>query len=352
VNSTLPASLIEFKGALEDAVRRDLGRSRARRTTALRSALAAAAVAAVALGALSLASRHPGGGSVVDRAAAAIARSPGTILHVDMHGSQTNGDGSIIRWRDESWEQQSPPYDGRKIQTAPNGATVETATKGGQDEVYDAARDTIYIAPRVNEKPYAMDHYDLKPGPRPGTALLRMGDVKAGRIVSTAVITTAQAKGLRTGTYVIGLKISSKSPRRWTVTVMPTPSVPKPSPSSDDASEADPTSSGFRGQILALLRSGEARVVGKRTIDGQDAIEIASADGHTTYYVDPGTYRPLELDTRGTNGGTALHFRTYETLDLGANRTLLSLTARHPDARIDRDPADYNAAQERLFPNG
>jgi hypothetical protein len=47
-----------------------------------------------------------------------------------MHGSQTNGDGSIISWRDESWEQQSPPYDGRKIQTAPNGSTVETATEG------------------------------------------------------------------------------------------------------------------------------------------------------------------------------------------------------------------------------
>ena len=123
-------------------------------------------------------------------------------------------------------------------------------------------------------------------------------------------------------------------------------------PASDDSSTADPGSGDFRRQILALLRSGEARVVGHRAIDGQDTIEIASADGHMTYYVDPETYRPVELDTRGTDGGTALRFRTYETLDSDANSDLLSLEAQHPGARIDRDPAHFNAAQERLFPHG
>jgi hypothetical protein len=180
-----------------------------------------------------------------------------------------------------------------------------------------------------------------------------MGDVRHDHIVATAVITTAQAEGLRKGTDVIVWKVGPHKVMAPTLGVVPASSLPKPPPAKDDAPpDADPTGSGFRGQILALLRSGEARVVGHRTIDGQDAIEIASADGHTTYYVSPGTYRPIELDTRGTDGGTALRFRTYETLDLGANRSLLSLTARHPGARIDRDPADYQAAQERLFPNG
>jgi hypothetical protein len=356
VNSKLPACLIDYRDALEDAIRRDLARQRAlrRRGLVLRSALAAAVVAAAALGAVSIVSRQGAGASVVDRAAAAVAPSPGTILHVDMLGYQNNGDGSGITWRDESWYQQSPPYDGRKIQTAPDGSVVETATADGRDEVYDSARNTIYVAPRVTATPKELNSYVIKPGPRPGTAVLqipgRAAQAKGTRVFASAVITTAQAKALRKGTDVIAWKLGNGVPP--VIAVGPRSSLPKPSPSSDDSSSADLSSSGSRGQILALLRSGEAHVVGHRTIDGQDTIEIASADGHTTYYADPGSYRPVELRTRGTDGGTVLRYRTYETLELDANRSLLSLTAQHPDAQIDRDPAHYEAAQERLFPHG
>lgn len=350
MNSALPVSLIEYRDALEDAVRRDLGRRRIqrRRGLALGLGVAAAVVAAAALGALSLVSRHAAGASVVDRAAAAIAPSPGTILHVDLLGSQTNGDGSVITWRDESWEQQSPPYDRRQVETSPDGRVTESAGSNAADEVYDPARNTIYVDSHADEKSGAMDAWDLKPGPRPGTALLRMGDVKGGRIAETAIITTAQAKALRKGTSVIALGIR-KGDAKFSLTVISAPQRPKAPPSPPTA---DATSSGFRGEILALLRSGDARVVGHETIAGQDTIAIASADGHTTYFVDPGTSRPVELRTRGTDGGTALRFRTYETLSLGANRGLLSLAAQHPDARVDRDPADYRAAEARLFPNG
>jgi hypothetical protein len=357
VNSTLPAGLIAYRDALEEAISRDL-RRRPRRKLALRSTLAAAAVAAIALGALSLVTRHEGG-SVVDRAAAAIARSPGTILHVDMLGSQTNGDGSVVHWRFESWQQQSPPYDAREIQTAPDGSIVEQATVNRRDEVYDAARNTIYVSePETTATPEELNSYDIEPGPSPGTAVLRMpGRValkKGAHVFATVVITTKQAKGLRNGTYVIGFKLSKRNgAAKPTLAVIPASRVPKPPPSSKhDSPDVDPTSSGFRGQILALLRSGDARVVGHRTIDGQDTISIASADGHTTYYVDAGTFRPVELDTRGTDGGTALRFRSYETLNLDRNRSLLSLTARHPDAKVDRSQADHQAADERLFPRG
>jgi hypothetical protein len=352
VNSTLPAGLIAYREALEEAIGRDL-RRRPKRKLALRSALTAAAVAAIALGALSLVSRH-GSASVVDRAAAAIAGSPGTILHVHMVGSQTNGDGSVVTWSEESWEQQSPPHDGREVQTSPDGSTVESASAGRRDEVYDPVRNTIYVSePESTATPAELNSYDIRPGPRPGTAILSMpgnaARAKGARLFATAVITTRQAQALRAGTGVIGFKRSKRdSAAKPTLTVMPKPPVS----SKDDSSTADPTSAGFRGQILALLRSGEARVVGHRTIDGADTIAIASADGRTTYYVDPDTYRPVELDTRGTDGGTALRFRTYETLDLAANRSLLSLTARHPDAKVDRNQADYRAAEERLFPRG
>jgi hypothetical protein len=355
VNGTLPTSLIDYREALEHAVRRDLGRSpaRRRRGLVLRWALAAAVVAAGALGALSIISRDGAGASVVDRAAAAVAPSPGTILHVDMHGFQDNGDGSTITWRDESWQQQGPPHNGRQIETAPDGSVVETATADGREEVYDSARNTIYVsAPESTAMPAELNSYDIEPGPKPGTAILRVPGRAAqakGAHVETAVITTKQAKGLKDGTQVIAFKVSRKS-KTMSLTVIPASTVPKPPPSSDDSSTADPGSGDFRSQILALLRSGEARVIGHRTIDGQDTIEIASADRHTTYYVDPGTYKPVELRTRGTDGGTALRFRSYETLDADANWSLLSLAAQHPDARVDRDPAHYQAAEARLFP--
>ena len=346
MNSALPASLADYRGALENAIGRDVVRRR-RRKVVVRWALVGAAVAAAALGALSVLSRHAAGASVVDRAAAAVAPSPGTILHVDMLGSQTNGDGTVMTWRDESWQQESPPYARRQVETTPDGSVTESCSSNTADEVYDPARNTIYVNAHAAEQPYSMDKWDIKPGPRPGTELLRVGDVAHGRIVSTAVITTAQAKALRTGKDAIAFRVSKDHPKP-SVTVIAAPKVPKAPP----APTADPTASGFRGQILALLRSGDARVVGHETIDGQETIAIASADEHTTYYVDPGSYRPVELRTRGTDGGTALRFRTYETLALDANRGLLSLAAQHPDARVDRDPAAYQAAEERLFPKG
>jgi hypothetical protein len=162
------------------------------------------------------------------------------------------------------------------------------------------------------------------------------------------VITTAQAKALRKHKEAIAYKFQ-KGVAGFSVTVIAMPKRPK---APRETATADPTSGGFRDQILALLRSGDARVVGHETVDGQDTIAIASADGHTTYYVDPGSYRPVELRTRGTDGGTALRFRTYESLPLGENRDLLSLAAQHPAAQVDRDPSDYKAAEERLFPNG
>jgi len=357
VNTAVPTCLIDYREALEDAARRDLGRFRARRRRGLvaRSALAAALVGGAALGALSLVSRDTGA-SVVERAAAAVALTPGTILHVDMLGSQTNGDGSVITWRHESWQQQSPPYDGRDVQTAPDGSIAETASADGRDEVYDPARNTIYVAQRETATPDELNSYDLDPGPRPGTVLLRMpgrvARAKGAHVFATAVITKKQAQALREGSDVIGIKLSKRgSTAKPTITLLPAPKSARPAPSRD-ASNADPTSSEFRDQILALLRSGGARVVGHATVDGQDTIEIASADGHTTYFVDPDSYRPVELRTRGTDGGTALRFRTYETIDSDANASLLSLAAQHRGARIDRAPAHYRAAEARLFPHG
>jgi hypothetical protein len=48
-----------------------------------------------------------------------------------------------------------------------------------------------------------------------------------------------------------------------------------------------------------------------------------------------------------------LSFRAYEELTrTAANKALLNLAAQRPTAQVNRDPADYRAAQSRLFPHG
>ena len=115
----------------------------------------------------------------------------------------------------------------------------------------------------------------------------------------------------------------------------------------------DPDTASFREQIQNLLRACGAHLVGHATVGGRDTLEIRAQDGHTTYYVDPDTYAPVELDTTGTDGGVNLRFTSWEVLpDGGANAALLSLAGQHPSATVDSDRADYRAAEQRLFPNG
>lgn len=343
----LPTSLVGYRQALEEAVRRDLsaGRRGRRRGLAVRAVLAAAVLAGVTLGALSIVSRPT---SVVQRAAAAIARSPGTILHVDMVGSQTGPTkGSIITWRDESWEQESPPFARRQVETAPDGSVGESGSTNDSEQLYDPKTNTIYVSHHSPETAHRPT-FKLVRGPRPGTFVLRMQPAPYN--AKPLVITARQAKAFREKTLVLAYRIVKKN---GVVTaaaaLMPAPKTRPPEPSTPDP---DPSSGDFRDQIRALLNSGGAHVAGHRTIDGRDVIEIDSADGHTTYYVDPGSYAPVELRTRGTDGWSELRFRTYERLELEGNGNLLSLEAQHPTARVDRSRSDYSAALERVFPNG
>jgi hypothetical protein len=318
----------------------------------VRLALAGAAATALALGLVSAvydrapwAVRPASAESIVRHAAAALGGTPGTILHVDMTGTEWDPERTVT-WRDESWQLESAPYGRRQIETGPDGSTVESGSGPDGDQVYDAARNTIYIGPSTTKQAPPKPH--LEHGPRPGTYTLRLGKVPP------LVISAKQAKALRRGTLHIGLRISKQGGGLVpALTLIPASRLyHDPNPSDDSGSSADPWSPAFRDQILALLKSGGARVDGHRTIDGRDTIEISSADGHTIYYVDPDSYEPVELDTTGTDGGTALRFRTYETLPAEGNRGLLDLTAQHPSATVDRNASDWRAAQARLFPHG
>jgi hypothetical protein len=108
----------------------------------------------------------------------------------------------------------------------------------------------------------------------------------------------------------------------------------------------------FRDEILALLRSGKASEHGRETVEGRDAIRIVSPGGVTTYLVDAQTYDPIRLVTRKGATSVTLEFETYEQLPASGNESLLSLTAQHPDARVDESPDAYRQAQARLYPHG
>ncbi|MGH2872786.1 MAG: hypothetical protein ACRDL5_10060, partial [Solirubrobacteraceae bacterium] len=89
------------------------------------------------------------------------------------------------------------------------------------------------------------------------------------------------------------------------------------------------------------------------SIHNEPAIKISSKNGQQVYYVTPGSYQPIELDTTGQGGSSTLRFTVYQELT-GAQATAaqLSLTAEHPNAKVDHSTADYQAAENRLFPNG
>lgn len=344
--STLPDSLVSYRQLLEDAVRHDLARGRGRRRRKVaRLAFAVAATAALALGLASVFSGPASAQSILRHAAAAVAATPGTILHIDITATQDNGDGSTVTWHEQSWQLESPPYSRRQIETA-DGSTVESGNDAAGDEVYDAARNTVYVYPRSQETPAQANEPHLARGPKPGTYTLRVG--KASRVISAE-----QARAFRKGTLVVGFRVGADGQVSESFVLMKAPKGYHRSKSSDHSdSSPDPDSPEFRSQILALLNSGGARVVGHKTIDGRDTIQIDSADGHTSYYVDPDSYDPVELDTRGNGGGVALRFNTYETLSADGNANLLDVTAQHPNATIDRSASDYIAAQKRLFPHG
>jgi hypothetical protein len=358
--SIVPASLINYRQLLEDAIRHDLAATPARRRrTVVRLALAGAAASALALGLVSAVSNHApwavgraSAGSVVRHAAAAVAQTPGTILHVVMTGRQWDPKHQehTITWRDESWQLESAPYGRRQTETGPDGSTVESASGPDGDQVYDSAANTIYIGPRPDtETPAQLNTPHLQRGPRPGTYILRIGKV------ASLVISAKQVKALRRGTLVIAWRFDKQTGKAGArLALIPASSLPATPPDSSDDSDssADPWSPAFRDEILALLKSGGARVGGHRTIDGRDTIGISSTDGHTTYYVDADSYEPVELDTTGTSGGTALRFRTYEALPAEGNSGLLDLRAQHPNATVDRNASDWRAAQARLFPHG
>src|SRR5207247_1609667 len=98
--------------------------------------------------------------------------------------------------------------------------------------------------------------FELKPGPRPGTYVLRLPAPALN--VKAIIISAKQARALRDGTDSLAFKLRKRGGAA-ALTLIPTPSLPSISDQgSSDSSDPDPDSAAFRDQILALLDSGAA----------------------------------------------------------------------------------------------
>jgi hypothetical protein len=349
----LPPSLERFQGQLEAAARRDVRRSSRLRPALIRvTAVCVTAAAAVAvLSAVGVFGTN--GPSLVDQAAAALAPKHGSVLHMNMLGSQNNGDGTTVSWSDESWQAGTAPYDRRQIETSPEGTRVETAMVDGVTQVYDPSTDTIYVDTQAKPPTTEAAASPSARAQQQQTAYARIVSVTVAPGGKVAVTIEAKAaNGTLTRSVQVVKKENVKRLKAKLAIVADGPKVSSTSASGDEqpttAYEQDP----FRAQILALLRSGKVHEDGRPTVDGRDLIRFVSNDRHATYLVDATTYHPVEWTTTGDGGGTTLRFVTYENVPVSEGSDLLSLTAQHPGVRVDRDPAHWAEASGRLFPNG
>jgi hypothetical protein len=326
--TTLPPALERFGSEFEIAIQRDLG-ARRRRRRLLRATALSAAVAAVALGFLTV---LPGGGSsVVGPAAAALQASDNTILHMELHGEQQNPDGSVVTWQSESWQLGEAPFTRRQIEVDSDGIRAESLTRGDTYELFDAERNTIYVATQQEL---------LAANPLPKIEIVSKARLRKLTNGSQASSAFKVAKG---GSYsVIATKEGAKRLREQRARA------------AQDSGGTDGTfDEPFRTEILALLNSGRAQETGHVEVDGRDAIRIESPDGKQVYLVDAETYAPIEWKTMGNGGSVTLRFPVYEALPANADSMeVFDLEAQHPGAQVEHGAAAYQAAEARLFPHG
>jgi hypothetical protein len=317
--TSLPPSLVRFEAQLAHAIESDHRPRRARPIggRAVRLSLATAIAAGVALGALSLV---PGSGpSAVARAAAALQPTGGTILHLDAAVQEVGADGSSSTFREESWQEAYAPFAHRSVRTQ-NGVRIDIVTRAdGSSELYDATTNTVYSV--TSGEGATGTQSQPASSPPPGATLEPPAT-------------------------------SEMSPANGT---------PSSNPTSDPGSQNagnDPTVaqlSSITNQVLGILASGDVSEAGHVTVDGRDALKLASADGKVTILVDPQTCEPiLWTIAAGPNGSElSAHFDVYDPVpETLASATLFDLHAQHPNASVDTSPADYAAALTRLSATG
>jgi GNAT superfamily N-acetyltransferase len=132
------------------------------------------------------------------------------------------------------------------------------------------------------------------------------------------------------------------------------PATPKAPPGTRTLTPAqqarlfEPYMSQYIRHLRAKLASGAARVDGWATVDGRAAIKIKFAHSNETDYVAAdGSDVPIKTiqgSPSSAYGRLINVYHTFKYLPAAGNAGLLSLTAQHPSARLDRSLRDFRAA--------
>jgi hypothetical protein len=327
---------------------------------ARRPLLALAATAAITALVLAVSGAFSGGGpaetqpaaaAVVRGALAALAHPPGSIVIESYRGLERQNP-KFLQWapgytpprgiQTTRWAQreitETPVGSGPQNEVNLGGPSVtggvEFGEVNGNYELYDPKSNTVYISSQYGA--------DITRGRRPGMFVYTLPKTPNAPAGSAAAemnahmppplrITAAQAKALRDGTASVGVFPNN---RRATSNHLKIVAAFR---------TTDETA-----QIRSQLKSGRLRVSGSITIDGRRAIRLVGAHGSASeeYDVAPGTYAPIREVNRAPGSVTILTYSEYRVLPATpANAQLLSLTFRHPSARVDRDHRDFLAAQ-------
>jgi hypothetical protein len=105
-------------------------------------------------------------------------------------------------------------------------------------------------------------------------------------------------------------------------------------------------------RVKLLLAGGGLTEEGHVSVDGRDAIELVTAGGDVTYFVDPDTYVPIELRAKLDGGGSVdLRFPCTRSCRRPPWATARSaIPAQHPGATVKVDKPAYEARWSELAP--
>jgi hypothetical protein len=300
-----------FDGALLTRVRQ--GPIAARRTVPRAVAMPVAvgvivvATAAVVLGGIpGNVAGPPSAAAITQETLHWLTPPSGTVLHV--RSVETRAGVTTTR---EFWQSADDPTAEREVVLGAQG-TYESSG----DAIYDPATNTIYDAPAAPE------------AATPGDASAAQA-AKAEQAKAPLAADAVKAKQLA--------RDPSRSGRAKPLDPMPV---------------GDP----IVGKVRSLLQDGRMDVSGRQLHDGVDAWAISLkpefndlARPGWTLWVSVADGKPLELIDPGEAGGQDIRWPVYETLTSDSAGQLTSLEAAHPSASVVRDPAQREAAEQRLL---
>src|SRR5262249_40269625 len=212
---------------------------------------------------------------------AALESSDGSLLHYRIDAEQQNGDGTSVTWSTETWQLRVPPYTRRQIEVQAGSPRAESLTRGGLNELYDAANDTIYVTTSEALREARMPKIEIVSkselekltGSKKVDAAFQVS--KGGGIYKVLATEEGAARVRKELTHPQGQKTTGELPAEF-------------------------------HSALALLKSGKVRVTGHLVVDGRDAIRLEALDGKKVYVVDAAAYEPIEWTTAGDGGGGPL----------------------------------------------